>query len=295
MILTLIAVASNSAYGRDYFNNLITTPEIDRRTHTAKENCKRFGAYPSSPEDVVYWQETPESEKRFLKGLKLDYLKQVEVQAKQAQLDYFVRQENARLYIKNQEYQRKFKAIQREEERKHYAWCREQRHISKTRAPLPESPEEVVTWDESSPMQYHRNSRSNISHHIKIAWAEASTSTEASSNDSSVMSEDLLHVSSINQDFRPEHGASNKENQESPTQLITQTPQKRSHDAMTSQKQTSQRAATSESGKDSTSIDGSTQYSLKLSINPTFARDEIKSPLRKQLRGTSRTPLFPLI
>jgi hypothetical protein len=266
--LVLIALTSNPSYSASYFSRSghkseIGTPEIQKRTQVAIQECREYGTWPKSPEGDVWWSEGPEYDKWYQKQYDIKYMLNAENAAKEANHEYLKQRKIIKAFEAQQEYQRKIRIAQekvrREEQQRQNAlfdqYCIKQEELQK-RLEWQEGLEDEVTWG-NFPLY---RARSTTSNHVttlpKDATEDDLTSHETSSKDSSTSSTDSSYASSLSQTFIAEFVTDNKENQYSQTPIsaakiladkiiISQVIQKKSRDAMTSERQTSQRAATS--------------------------------------------------
>lgn len=300
-ILFLIIFCSRSAYSGDYFNNSIATPEIIKRTQKAFDMCREFGVYPASPENDVYWSESPETDKRYEKSLNIDYLWKIEAEAKQAKLNYFQQQRKSQLYRKNLEYPRQLKVSQRKNEIKYHAYLREQRRMKEAHTLPQDSPDsDIVVWKDDSPPSYTAGSFMTLQDHkaapTRALAEEDLTSHEASSKDS-IHSTISSHTLSLSQIFTAEFFTDNKENIDNQTPPISQSKSKRLREqTIASQKSTHQLTATYISEKsDFGEKTAPTQLFVYENANLTQKYSNTNSPLRKKsVTKETRSPFSPL-
>ncbi len=252
LILTILT--SNSSYSAiSRHTDEIDTPEINRRIQEAQHACQQFGGDIQSPGNDVYWSVSPRTDRAIEKAYKREYLAEAEAEAERARRRYYKQQEEIRRYQAKLQYQREIQIersnmqrMEREERQRQNALRPTQQH-QYYRRPVqsPESPGDIVTWDEGLPLHRIRNvgllSIFECTHEATLlSTAKADIKTDVTSDEAS------SSRSSLVDSFEEEHKTSNKENQKqnsqtqySPTQLTSQAIQKRPRDKITSQGSTS--------------------------------------------------------
>jgi hypothetical protein len=252
--LIVAILTSNSSYSAiSRYTDEIGTPEIDRRIQEAQHACQQFGGDIQSPGNDVYWSVSPRTDRAIERAFKLEYLAEAEAEAERARRRHSQQQEEIRQYQAELQYQREIQRkiqiewsnIQRmeREERQRQNALRPTQQYQYYRRPVqsPESPGDIVTWGESSPIHsIHNAGLFSISECVQKTTLLPTTiediKTDVTSDEASSSRSSLVDI------FEEEHKTSDKENQKqnsqmqcSPTQLTSQAIQKRPRDKITSQ------------------------------------------------------------
>ena len=287
----LIVLASSSAYSGDHIyrpEHFISTPQIKRQTQQAIEKCRQFGVSPYSPEDIVYWSESPETDKQLLKENDINYLKKVQSEAKNAEARYYERQQQITAYQDQQEQQHRFRIAQQKARREEQQRQNGLRDLYYQRqAQLPDSPDsDIVTWEKDLPIR--KNAPVACYDEAKIslkAPVEADiTSNETSSDGSGGFCEDLPLTLSLGQ----HSWAADKENVNPQIQTGRQFLQKRERFAGTESTVRTQSTEKTEKTQITESTYSFSSGSSRIFIEndkipkPYYSCTDTKSPARKK-------------